>query len=325
MALLVTACSGGKQSFTLSGKFKGIEQGEFLCFSESPEWGSLDTIRLQDGAFNITHPLNDTILLTLQYPNFLQTQVVAIPGKTAKLYAEANQLANAEVSGDDENKAFTEFRASVAGLKADQVKDKAEDFIRHNPHRWASIALFNKYFVQAETTDYKTLDELLSLMLKVRPERTYLHVLQAQVEPSLRCRVGKKMPKFKATTIDSIKIDNNTFRGKPVLVSFWSTMSNEFQNPVVRQRHLMRRLQGSIKQLNICIDTDTTACQRILRVDTIGGYNVCDRLTFNSPLVTAFGLKRLPANILVDSTGTIVARDIATDSLENVLARHGIK
>lgn len=325
IALLVASCSGNKQSFTLTGKFKGLDQGEFLCFSESAEWGTLDTIKVLDGRFSLTHPLSDTAIITLQYPNFMQTQIIAIPGKEIVLKGDANNMINIQVEGDDENEAFSEFRSSIIGLKETELEPKICEFIEKNPHLWASLALFEKYFLEAENPDYKKIEKLFGLMLKARPERIALRTLEGQISSLLKCGVGSKLPVFKTVTINGTPVDNGTFKGKALLITFWSSMSNDFIYPVVSPRHLMRRLSSKIAQLNICLDVDTASCQRIIRTDTLGGYNICDRFTFNSPLVGLFGMKQLPANILVDSCGIIRARDINVDKLEATLCKFGIQ
>ena len=324
IALLIASCSGNKQSFTLLGKFKGLSDGEFMCFSQSPEWGSLDTIKIADGSFSFTHQLTDTAIITLQYPNFMQTQVIAIPGKTAKLRGDANNMKRIVVSGDDENEALSDFNKQTADLNSLQATAEAEKFIRKKPHLWASIALLDKFFIQAQRPDFAKISNLLTLMLKSRPNRSYLHTIEQSIAPIARCKVGAGLPAFNATTIKGERINNATFKGKAILITFWSTMTNDHIYPIVNQRHLMRSLSDKIAQINICLDTDTSSCMRVLRTDTIGGYNVCDRQTFNSPLVTTFGMPQLPSNILVDSRGVIRARDIEPNNLENVLRSIGI-
>ena len=156
-AMTICSCSGDRQSFTLSGKFKGLEQGEFICFSESPAWGTLDTVRIQGGKFSITHPLADTVVLTLQYPNFMQTQVIAIPGKKVTISGDANNMLAIEVSGDDENELLSQFRKN---LKSQNPQTLAGQFITEHPRTWAAYAVFQKYILQVEHPDYKQMAKL---------------------------------------------------------------------------------------------------------------------------------------------------------------------
>lgn len=324
-ALLIASCSGNKQSFTLTGKFKGLQSGEFLCFSRSPGWGSLDTIKVVDGEFAFTRSLTDTSIIVLQYPNFMQTQIIAVPGAKTMLRGDANNMKRISVRGDTENEELSDFNDRTANMKEAQAKKEAEEFIRHNPHLWASIALLDKFFLQAESPDLDRINRLLGLMLKVRPNRSYIRLIENEIMPLLKCRTDTKLPSFKTNTIEGKVICDTVFKGKALLITFWSTMDNEFRFPLVCQRNLMHRMSDRVAQLNICLDADTSSCMHILRRDTIGGYNVCDGKAFGSPLVKLFGLRRLPANILIDKNGVVKARDIAPDDLETEFHKIGIE
>ena len=331
LALLV-ACSGDKQSFTLSGKFKGLEQGEFVCFSSAPEWGTFDTVRVQGGKFTLTHPLADTVVLTLQYPNFMQTQIIAIPGEEVTVRGDANNMLAIEVGSDDDNELLNEFRKSLlssgnSNLKSQtsNFKSQISNFITEHAESWAAVAVFQKYFLEAEHPDYAMIGKLLDEMEKKCPGRKVLASMRSQLGALLACGVGKKLPPFKATTLKGDTITNATFKGSPLLITFWSTMVPEYCYPITATHRVLRKLKLStfnfqLSTLNICLDADTTECRRFLRRDTISGYNVCDLRTFDSPLVRSFGLRGLPSNILVDARGVIQERDIPIADLESRLA-----
>ena len=324
--LFLVSCGGDRQRFTLSGKFKGLEQGEFICFSSSPEWGTLDTVRIQGGRFTLTHELTDTVVLTLQYPNFMQTQVIAIPGHDVTIKGDANNMLAIKVGSDDENESLNDFRRSIIDLKGPQLIRAAEQFIEHNAESWASIAVFQKYILQAEQPDYALMAKLLDEMERKCPERKILSQLRAELGALLTHRIGSKLPAFKAVTLRGDTVSNTTFLGKPLLITFWSTMAPEHTYLLVATNRALRRNgQWSMvngQRLNICLDADTSSCLRTLRRDSIGGYTVCDLRTFESPIVKNFGLRTLPSNIFVDSKGIIRERDIPVDKLEATLSKY---
>lgn len=374
LALLVASCSGDKKSFLISGKFSGLDQSEFICYSESPAWGTLDTIRVSRGAFRLQHSLTDTAILVLQYPNFMRTEVIAVPGGKIKVKGDANNMLNIRVSGDSENEALTRFRRSIINKKGDDILRTADAFIRDNPDSWASIAVLNRYFLQAEHPDYARISRLLALMLKAKPSRTILRTYQAQLSPLLKCGVGAKLPAFTTKDLNGATISNKTFLGRPLLITFWASFAPENLNLLRDQRRILRSLSYSpnlssptgnippittsaspnkanaspataetrsggkntytgmtknrslaVNVLNICVDADSAACHQVVRRDSILGYNVCDCLCFNSPLVLRMGVRQVPANILVDANGIIRARDISAKDLPAALAKIGVK
>ena len=319
--LFLVSCGGDRQRFTLSGKFKGLEQGEFICFSSSPEWGTLDTVRIQGGRFTLTHELTDTVVLTLQYPNFMQTQVIAIPGHDVTIKGDANNMLAIKVGSDDENESLNDFRRSIIDLKGPQLIRAAEQFIEHNAESWASIAVFQKYILQAEQPDYALMAKLLDEMERKCPERKILSQLRAELGALLTHRIGSKLPAFKAVTLRGDTVSNTTFLGKPLLITYWSTMAPEHTYLLVASNRVLRR--GSASEAHTSqIGRRRASCLRTLRRDSIGGYTVCDLRTFESPIVKNFGLRTLPSNIFVDSKGIIRERDISVDKLEATLSKY---
>lgn len=322
--ILLSACGGSKSKIRIKGSFKHLGDGQFFAFSHSPEWNAFDTINIKEGNFDFSHPASDTLLVTLQYPNFMQTTVVAIPGKTIKINADANHLIGLKVSGSEENELLTDFRLRNAKATETQKEMEAQKVIEENPSSFASQALLQDYFLNREQIDYKKVEKLLGIMLKATPNRAPLRSLKNQLQPFFKVGKGEKLPRFSAKTIKGQTVNNATFQGKPLLISFWSTWAGEMEYPVCHLRQTLRQTAtlSRLSTLNICLDADTVQCQMRVRRDTIPGYTVCDRLTWNSPLVNNFGVRFLPGNILVDKNGKVLERDIKTENLEKTIQKY---
>ncbi len=321
LTILVTACSKGGNSVTVKGNFRHLQDGQFYVFSTDPAWGSFDTIHVTDGSFSFTHELYDTILLTVQYPNFLQMPIVAIPGKTITIKGDANNLLSTRIPGSDENEALSDFRRSIIKKTPAEITRMAEDFIVRNPSSYASMAILEKYFLTEEKADYSRLDKFLRLMSSKSPNRTALQMLRRRLSGQLNCRKGNKLPAFSTTTIDGKKISNQTIKNHYALLTIWATWSSEMTDPVRMQRYDLRPYFDSLQIINISLDADTTETLRRVKADSIPGYIVCDRLSWQSPLVNTFGVRYLPSTILVDRQGRIIGRDMESKDLENELKK----
>jgi hypothetical protein len=310
LVLLLASCGGGRDRFTLKGSFRHLQDGEFYVYSSDPSWSGFDTVRVEDGEFKYSHELTDTTILTVQYPNFMQMQVVAIPGGTVKIKGDANNLLTARISGNDDNDLLTQFRHSIVRKSPAEVLAMAEAFIKAHPASFASLVLLEKYFVNAERFDIEKINNLLALLHKAVPGRTLVSSLQSRFEPFARTLPGRPLPAFAATTLKGEKVSNATFRGKPLLIWLWSTWGPEQSYSVMQQHATMRPYRGRVGLLNVCLDADTADCRRLIRQDTVPGHVVCDRLSWESPLVRSFGVRRLPTPILVDAAGKVVCRDV---------------
>lgn len=321
LLLMLSACGGGRGKITIKGQFKNLQDGEFYVFSTDPSWGSFDTIHVTDGEFRFTHSLEDTSLLTVQYPNFMQMQVVAIPGKTITIKGDANNLLTTRISGCKENELLTDFRRSVLKMPDSEIMRKAENFIRKQPANYASQAIFEQYFVNIKNMDYDKTQSLLKLLIKNAPERVVLKTLNLRLEPLALCCKGKKLPSFSAVTMRGQKVDNKTLHGKWALICFWSTWGSDMIGFAQQERKLLRPYMSKMQVVNISLDADTIEVMGHIKSDSIIGFNICDRQSWQSPLVHTFGVRYLPSVILVNPQGVVVGRDMEDANLQSELKK----
>jgi len=321
LLILFSACSSG-EDIRIEGKFKSLKQGQFYAYSYSPEWNTLDTIAVQDGAFSLTRPASDTTIVFLQYPNFMETMIIGIPGKTIKVKGDARDLSRLNISGSEENELLSNFQKDIYKKSLSEKIKKAEDFIKAHPESYASLVVFQKYFLDTEKLDLEKIERYLQLMLKHAPNRTHLLALKARMNALLNCRIGKKLPAFKATTLQNKDISNNTFKGKWTLVSLWSTWGSNTSRPLAIATKEIRKHNYQIEALNICLNTDTVSTMSIIKRDSIDGYNVCDQKAWDSPLVKTFGVRIVPTLILVNKDGVIVERDIKEEDIIDTLKKY---
>lgn len=319
LSILLISCGGQRGSVSVEGRFKNLQDGRFFVFSTDPSWGTFDTIRITDGSFSFTHELYDTVLLTVQYPNFLQMPIVAIPGKTIKIKGDASNLLATRISGSKENEELSDFRRSIIKKTPAEINALGEEFIRNNPSSYASMAILEKYFLANPKPNYAQLDTLFNIMMKTAPKRASLQLLYQRSRGLIKCRVGAPLPSFNAVTIDSIKISQATLKDKYSLITLWATWNGDIYASLRLQRQELRPFLKKINIVNISLDADTIETKRFIREDSIPGYHICDRMSWQSPLVQSFGVRNLPSTILVDKQGRILARDLELDAIKGKL------
>ena len=320
--LFLSSCSGGGKTMTIKGTFKNLKQGQLYVFSYSPEWDAFDTIFIDNGSFAFKKEISDTTIVVLQYPNFMQTTVVAIPGKTIKIKGDANNLSRIDISGNEENELLSHFQKEIFGLSPTKKATLAESFIKKHPESYASLVLLQNHFLNQETPDWSKINRLFLLLKRHSPNRNMIHIIENQITPLLKCREGNTLPAFTATTLKKEKIQNSTFQGKWLLITIWSSWSRELYSSVGAARKAAVPYKKKLALLNICLDADTVGCNIEIKRDTLDGYNVCDCQGWASPLVRTFGVRFLPENILVDNTGKILVRNIKEEDLETELKKH---
>ena len=83
--LAAAACSSPSDRFRLDGRLDGISQAEFFIYCDEGSAPFFDTITIRDGSFSYERPMAAPAVLTLLYPNFSQTYIVAGPGEKVRI------------------------------------------------------------------------------------------------------------------------------------------------------------------------------------------------------------------------------------------------
>ena len=322
LACMFCACGSERQRFTVKGQLNHLKQGQFIIYSYAPQWESFDTIFVENGKFSYSREVGDTLLAYLQYPNYMNTLFVAIPGNVARIKGDANNLIRISVTGSKENEQLTEFRHGLIGKTNKEKLKLAEAFCLEHPQSFASLAVMQEFFLNTDSFQLDKIDKILQVMHAAAPERTQLNIMRTQLAGLLNCRQGKRLPAFTAATLKGDTISNKDFQGKWHFIQMWNTWGMDFYKPVAKAVKYLKAHGDSIQRINICLNNDTLVCQRIIKRDSIDGYNVCDQRGWDSPLIKPFGIHRFPANILVNPKGIIAARDINADDIENELKKY---
>ena len=195
-ALLLAACSQPKDKFIFEGKIAGIQQAEFYVYSDDGALSGVDTIRIDDGKFSYECQLTSPAVLTLLYPNFSQTYIVAEPGKTIEMKGDAAKLGEADISGSEENELLTDFRQKQNTLPENNQRLAASEFIRTHKKTLAAVAVFKKYFAYAQAPDAATTRSLLKDLTKAQPRNAALTLMAERLLAQLNGAAGQTLPDF---------------------------------------------------------------------------------------------------------------------------------
>ena len=112
---------------------------EFYVYNDGEKFAGFDTVRIEDGKFRYEKALEGTEVLTLLYPNFSRTLVVAEPGTTIHITGDAGKLSDVDVSGTESNERLSKFRHTNQSKPASNVRMAAAQYVRDNaatPDGW---------------------------------------------------------------------------------------------------------------------------------------------------------------------------------------------
>jgi hypothetical protein len=90
------------------------------------------------------------------------------------------------------------------------------------------------------------------------------------------------------------------------------------------QRRLIRLKKDYGERLgvvSICLDARPQDCRQRVERDSLPWKTVCDGRVWQTPLLAKLGISEVPASMVIDSRGVIVARDLAPQELEDELKK----
>ena len=180
LLLVLASCGRNKDQVEIKGQFEGLQQAQFYLYSEDYNFGSLDTLFLEDGKFSYKRALQQPVVLTLLFPNFSEIQIIAEPGKTIEVEGNAAHLLETKITGSEENELLSDFRISSQKLSEKEKKMAVADFIHSHPKSQAAVALYMQQFAKAEAPDAEVALELLGTLRKAQPENRMLLQIDTQ-------------------------------------------------------------------------------------------------------------------------------------------------
>lgn len=317
VALLALArCSSPKDRVVIQGEIQGVKQAEFYVYSEDGTDEKVDTVRIIDGTFVYERLVKEPTVLTLLYPNFSRTLLVAEPGTEIRFEGNAAHLGAARIVGTEENELLTEFRQTTADFPAEKARLAAADFIRSHAGTTAAVAVYMRHFAPRADTDAPTAASLLAELKQAQPKSTAVAALEGRVAPLLAAAPGMSVPDFAAPTIQGDTVRRADFKGRPYVVMFWASWSAECNGIPEAVKRLHTAYGDRIGLLVVSADYSRRDAERLVRRDSLPAAIVCEQRGISAPVARKIGMRYVPGNLLVGADGRIVARDLPLNELE---------
>ena len=312
--LAAAACSRQGDRFHLEAQFKNLNQGEFYIYNYYT--GEKDTVSVNDGRFVYDRHLTDTVTLAILFPNYSEIPVFAIPGGDVQMKGDASHLRDTELTGTPDNDLMTAFRLKTSEMTPPEAEAEAEQFINDHPESPASLYLLHRYFLQSLEPDYAKGYTLCEKLRAHQPNNANVARLLTQLEALKAYVASGKLPSFQAISTDGDTVTEATMNGDVNVIMAWASWSYDSQSPMRTLSTLMKKHRQRLRVLSISVDAAPSEGKGVLERDSVQWPNVCDSLMWQSPVLSQLGIATVPANIITDKQGTIVARNLSSTDLQ---------
>ena len=348
--------SSGKA--TITGTIAGAQDGYLLLMRAIKEDAEPDSVKLEKGKFSHTVQLEEPELMMLQYtaatnPRNAQLLFYADPG-TVTIKASADSLFKAEVSGgktqafykkanekanaiyDKGKPLFEAFQqaqlkndmaqAQMLEMQIVQLQEEAKKAIlteaKANPGNVASALFAMQYLGQGESpADVTELGKFYDTLSPAVKQSFFGKKIGDIVKASKSTEIGNMAPDFTLNNPDGKPVSLSSLRGQYVLVDFWASWCGPCrqENPNVVKAYQAYKSKG-FTILGVSLDKDRDPWLEAIKKDKLTWEQVSDLKFWQSPVVELYGIRGIPANVLLDKEGKIIAKNLRGADLEAKLA-----
>ncbi|MNK94849.1 Thiol:disulfide interchange protein TlpA [compost metagenome] len=133
--------------------------------------------------------------------------------------------------------------------------------------------------------------------------------------------IGKMLPAMKQADTLGNMVSLTDFKGKYLLIDFWASwcVPCRAANPGVVKLYNHYKAKN-FDVLGISLDKgDKTKWIEAIRKDGLIWHHISDLKGWDNEISRAFGINSIPATVLVDPNGVIIARNLSEQQLETFL------
>lgn len=243
--------------------------------------------------------------------------------KKAELKQKLNQ-AQRETDGI----MVTEYTSQIKALDEEYINSKKQVLDGNTNNMVAIMALsdlINAKVLKIEETEayYNNLASDIQKSPIGNSIKKYIAQQKSQRAASKVASVGNKAPSFSAQTPEGKELALEATLGKYTIIDFWASWCRpcRMENPnVVRVYNKYHDKGLNIISVSLDRPGHKERWIRAIEKDQMDWYHVSNLQFWQDPIPRSYGVRAIPATFLLDESGTIIAKDLRGQALENKIA-----
>jgi len=222
------------------------------------------------------------------------------------------------------------------GKLIEQQRSFIRAFIENNPGEPASLLALSHQIARQPALNarydfdlFEKVDARLMEKYPTSPLSLNLHKYVVAMKPQLEATVkmeqdtgiGKEAADFTLPDPDGKELSLSSLRGQFVLLDFWASWCSPCrrENPTLVQAYKKYHDKG-FEILQVSLDKTRDEWLGAISKDGLTWKHVSDLKYWGSAAAKLYGIESIPANVLIDKEGKIIARNLRGPALEAKLA-----
>ncbi|QZE13043.1 AhpC/TSA family protein [Halosquirtibacter laminarini] len=348
--LLFSSCNKEKR-YVIKGDVEGLKDG-YIYLQVMGVDGPIkvDSTEVYDNEFTFDGVVKKPTLCYLgQGDNLRGAFIVFVENSKIKIYGDINDIKHVEIKGSKTQESYRAFYLKNDSLesevkklrskynellidpinnekfitklsknvenKENELKNYQVSYITDNASSYVSP------YVLSVLSYYLDLTKLENLYYILSPEvrQTYEgYWVENRLKVLKRTQIGAIAPDFsmKSLTGEMVRLSDEYKKNKYTLIDFWASWCSpcRVENPNIVKAY-NKYHEAGFGVLGVSLDMNRSSLERVIKQDKIVWMNVTDLNGWKNSVADLYGIKFIPANLLVDRDGRIIARNLRGDAL----------
>ncbi|MDD4525967.1 MAG: TlpA disulfide reductase family protein [Lachnospiraceae bacterium] len=299
----------------IKGTVVGMTEGKvFLKSFRNKMFFDVDTAEVKNGQFTFEGKVGQPLLYGLE------TETMSSP---LQFFLE-NAKMEIEIFSDGDSLHVKDSKINDLFLgiaqKATDEGYNIDSLVTKYPASPVAAFYLYRYF-----TYQLPLDQLKATRAKLAPSLAscpYVTDLDGIIQRLENVQVGKAAPAFTLPDTAGVPVSLSSFKGKYVLVDFWASWCPycRRENPnVVRVFNEYKDKNFTV--LGVSLDKDKAKWMKAIADDKLAWTHVSDLKYWDSEIPALYAVRGIPANVLLNPDGVIIARNVMGEQLEQALQK----
>lgn len=195
-----------------------------------------------------------------------------------------------------------------------RIKDKIKEM-------GTSLAAFYAVNYLDAEKEYAFLKEMADTFQQELPNSPYTQQFVEQVDALSKLAIGMPAPDIALPNPEGDTVRLSSLRGNYVMIDFWAAWCKpcRMENPNVVKLYSAYKDKG-FEIYGVSLDRTKEDWVKAIEQDNLTWQHVSDLKYFNSEAASLYNINAIPATVLIDKEGKIVAKNLRGQALEEKLA-----